>query len=381
MTQNGNGNGGPWGGGPGARGPENPWGRGGGSGGDDDNDIDEMIDKFQGRIRGMMQNGSKGGGGMSGRFIFLVVGILCLLYLSTGFFRVEEGELAVVLRFGKSERIVSPGLHYHVPAPVESKIIRKVAAVNRIDGGSGDGASSSQILDQTLILTGDEQMVHTNYTILWKIKDIEKYLFTTRNPDETIRIVAESCLREIFGQTTARLALTKGRDAISEGTRALLQGLLDSYDMGIYIIAVQLQRVEPPAQVLEAYLDVQASLVDASRMEKEAEAYKNDIVPRARGAGKAIVEDAKAERDRLIAISEGEAAFFTAILESYQASPDVVLSREYYNHMKSVLENTSVMLVDGALGKNAMAYLPLNELQKGQKRAHGSDASNSEAAR
>lgn len=352
--------------------PPNPWTRREGSSSNNGNNVDDIIDNIQDRIRKIMTGGgSGGGGGLKGNspkgnwgMVTLLGAGAVVLWLGTGLFRVQEGEVGVVLRFGEMVRTTLPGLQYHLPAPFESVIVQKVAVLNTIDGGmktekNGDSAEA------TLILTGDENMVHTNYTVLWKIKDVSEYLFTTRNPDETIRVAAESVVREVIGQTTARLALTEGRGKIEARAQEILQKLLDQYKMGIQIVSIQLQNVAPPHQVVDAFNDLQASLVNADQSRNEAEAYRNEIIPRAEGQAAQIANEATAYSQRKIAEAEGEAIRFTQVLQAYEAHPKITLKRYYLESMRDVLSKTSKVILDiKAIGKGGiLPYLPLNELK------------------
>jgi membrane protease subunit HflK len=380
---------GPWGGGTSSKGrqsnddsgndtqgrkddaPPNPWARRSDPSTSGGNNIDDLIDGIQDRVRKIISgggSGSKGGGskgapptGNWGAITLLGIGAI-VIWLGTGLYRVQEGEIGVVLRFGEMVRTSLPGLQYHLPAPFESVIVQKVAVLNTIDGGmksekNGDSA------DATLILTGDENMVHTNYTVLWKIKDVSEYLFTARNPDETIRVAAESVVREVIGQTTARLALTEGRGQIEARAQEILQKLLDQYKMGIQIVSIQLQNVAPPHQVVDAFNDLQASLVNADQSRNEAEAYKNEIIPRAQGQAAQIANEATAYSQRKIAEAEGEAGRFLQVLAAYEAHPNITLKRYYIENMQAILSKTTKVILDGKVGKGILPYLPLNELK------------------
>jgi membrane protease subunit HflK len=354
-------------------GSSNPWTRrqGSSSNSNSGNSVDDIIDNIQDRIRKIMSGGGPTGGSFKGgapkgslRMVTLLgVGAL-VLWLGTGLYRVQEGEVGVVLRFGEMVRTSLPGLQYHLPAPFETVIVQKVAVLNTIDGGmkmekNGDSAEA------TLILTGDENMVHTNYTVLWKIKDVSEYLFTTRNPDETIRVAAESVVREVIGQTTARLALTEGRGKIEIRAQEILQKLLDQYKMGIQIVSIQLQNVAPPHKVVDAFNDLQASLVNADQLRNEAEAYRNEIIPRAEGQAAQIANEATAYSQRKIAEANGEAIRFTQVLQAYEAHPKITLKRYYLESMRDVLSKTSKIILDQkVVGKGGiLPYLPLNELK------------------
>jgi len=362
----------PWGNGSSGQGPnrpegQNPWGRKPTN--TQNQTIDDLINRLQERLRRMM---SGGGGPNAPRAkqsnIFFGFAIVILIWLSTGLYRVNEGENGVILRFGEMVDITSAGLHYHWPTPFERVIVQRVSAVNRIDGGTrldakGSGGDNT---DQTLILTTDENMVLTNYTVLWRIKDIKDFLFTARDPEDTIQVAAESVLREVFGFNTARTVLTEGRDSIGQKTQELLQKLLDEYHLGAEIVSVQLQRVEPPAEVIEAFNDVQASLVDADRSRNEAEGYRNDIVPRARGEAQKIIKGAEAYTYQVVARAEGEGLRFLKMLGVLNQNRQLIMTRSYLETMQEVLGNTDKIILDSKVGKSVAPYLPLSELRRGK---------------
>lgn len=356
--------------------PQNPWGRSskkpeGGSpwgsgpwdkkpkganqsGGSMDDDIERIKNAFK---KGM--GGGNGGGSdefkLTPKKIIMGVALLAVALGSSGFFRVQEGDLGVVLRFGEVNRIVSAGLHYHLPGPFESVTVQKVSAVNTIDGGmKGSDA------DPTLILTGDENMVHTNYTVLWKIKDVTDYLFTARKPENTIQVAAESVIREIIGQTHARAALTEGRDRIGQQAQELLQKLLDGYRLGIQIISVQLQSVAPPREVIDSFNDVQSSLVDADQEVNKAESYRNDIIPRARGQAIQMIQDSEAYRATQIAAAEGEASRFLQVYTSFERNPLVAKMTMYFKTMQSVIKGAIVL--DPKVSNSMLPHLPIANL-------------------
>ena len=362
---------------------------------DGGNVVDDMIDQLQEKLSQFVGGGksnakvhdfskhtkskANGGGGAGGNFFMkngvprfplmalIFVGVFGF-WLSSGFFRVQEGEAGVLMRFGRMTDIVGPGLRYHWPAPIEKVLIKKVSAVNRIDGGLSltgrDGApDSTDESDQALTLTADENMVIIGYSVQWRIKDIREFLFTAREPEALIVVAAESAIREVIGQTSARMALTEGREGISDRAHALLQKILDSYKLGIEISSFQLQRVEAPPQVIESFNDVQASLVDADRLKNEAEAYRNQIVPVARGEAEQITQDAMAYSKKHVAEAEGEASRFASVYKAYLNSKDVTLARYHMDTMTRVLGNSSTIVLDPKVG-NMVPYLPVNELQK-----------------
>lgn len=360
--------GGPWG-----KGPEDnddkkdsgPWGKGTGSNQKKPTNIDDAIDLFQRRLKKTFNQGN-GNGGTEISFSLMAIVLLggLILWGLTGFYRVQEGELAAVTRFGELVRISSAGLRYHLPSPIENVIITKVAAVNTIQGGLRDSKGNDENSEQTLILTGDENMVHTDYTVLWKIKDVTEFLFTARYPEVTIKVAAESVIREVVGQTTAKAALTEGRDSIGSKAQALLQKLMDQYKMGIQIVSIQLQNVAPPRDVVESFNGLQASLTDADRLSNEAEAYRNDIIPRARGEATQIQQKAVAYRQTKIAAAEGEASRFAQVYAAYQKNPRIAIKRYYLDAMQQVLASVNKIVIDPKAGNNILPYLPLGELSK-----------------
>jgi membrane protease subunit HflK len=355
--------------------PPNPWARrpDSSSSSNDGNVVDDLIDNIQGHIKKMMSGGgssnggrNQGGSSKGGRpdsswkvFTLLAIGFV-IIWLGTGFFRVQEGEAGVVLRFGKMDRVALPGLRYHLPQPFESVIVQKVAALNIIDGRMKQ-EKSSESADSTLILTGDENMVHTNYTVQWKIKEVSEYLFTARSPETTIQAAAESVVREVIGQTTARLALTEGRSQIEARAQEILQKLLDQYKMGIQIVSIQLQNVAPPHQVVDAFNDLQASLVNADQSRNEAEAYKNQIIPDAEGKGVRIKNEAYADGERMVAEAKGEAARFERVRQAFEANPNIT-QWYYLKTMQFVLSKVTNVIIDEKAGKSIL--FPLNDLLK-----------------
>lgn len=340
-------NGGPWGGGPGNDG-KNPWGRKPGRG----NDVDDIIDSFQNRIKDMMRGGSGGRDGkeMSLKPLFILGAIAILLWLSTGFYRVEIGELGVVLRFGQMNRTVDPGLHYRVPSPVETVIIRNVVETKIITTGQS-AAQSNEGNETNLMLTGDEGIVQASYTVLWRIQDIIKYLFVARDPDLTISVAAESALREILAQTTSRNAIAEGRTDIQKKAQLLLQKILDSIDMGVTVVEVQLQSVQTPKDVTPAFNDVQGSNVDRNRLILEAKAFEGDIIPRARGLVKQIEQDSIAESQREIAEAEGVARRMSLIKDAVDGGyMDVTMMRERLKAMDAATKDSQITIIDKKLG-------------------------------
>lgn len=355
---------GPWGNGDDDSRRQGPWGKSSESGQKRSTSVDEAIDLVQKRLKNTFNGGGGDGIDLSPFMIIMIAVVIFIVWLMTGFYRVQEGELAVVTRFGELARISSAGLRYHLPAPIEEVTVRKVAAVNTIDGGLGNSRNNDDNAEQTLILTGDENMVHTDYTVLWKIKDVTAFLFTARNPEATIKVAAESVIRETIGQTTAKAALTEGRDSIGSSAQVHLQKLMDQYGFGVQIVSIQLQNVAPPREVIESFNGLQASLTDADRMINEAEAYRNDIIPRARGLATQITAEADADKQEKIYRAEGEASQFSKVYDAYQKSPRIALKRYYLDTMQEVLSGVDKVIIDPKAGNNILPYLPLPGLKQ-----------------
>ena len=367
--------GGPWGSGPRGGGP---WG-GNGSGpgprrrGPQPPDFEEILRRGQDRFRRVLPGGFRTGGGIAIVAIAIVV-----MWLASGFYRVLPDEVGVVLRFGAYNRTTQPGLNYHLPGPIERVLTPSVTRVNRTEigyrsaeGVAGRATAARQLPEEALMLTGDENIVDINFAVFWVIKDAKAYLFNIRAPDATVKSAAESAMREVIGETPIAQALAEGRGKIESDTHGLLQGILDTYGAGIEITQVQLQRVDPPGPVIDAFRDVQRALADRERLRNEAEAYRNDIVPKARGAAAAVKQEAEAYRQEIIARAQGDAARFTSVYQAFKAAQDVTLQRLYLETMEEVLKNSNKVIVDkSAQGTSGVVpYLPLPALGGGNAAA------------
>jgi membrane protease subunit HflK len=334
-----------------------PWGNGSGRGNQPLN-IEDLLRKLQDNLKQFIPKGSNNFTG-----IFTIFGILFSIWLTTGFYRVNEGEQAVVLRFGKWVGTTLPGLRYHLPYPIEEIIKKRVSIVNRIDSGVGDSAIQVAIqglrgnADQPLMLTGDENIVDINFTVLWFIKDLGQFTFKARAPEETVKIAAESIVREIIAQTPFEEVLTSGRGEINERAQQKLQKLVNDYQLGIQIQEVRLQKVDPPASVIDAFRDVQRARTDQERLVNEAESYRNSIIPVAQGEAIKIVQAAEAYKAAKVAQSEGEAARFISTLNEYRLAPEVTRKRIYMETIQSVLKLSNKVYFDRGT-KNTQGILP-----------------------
>lgn len=320
--------------------------------------LEEFLRKCQETIRKIMPKGFS-----NFTAIFSLLVFFAGIWLATGFYRVNEGEQAVVLRFGKWVGTALPGLRYHLPFPIEDVIKKRVSIVNRIDSGSGESAVQVAVQglrgneDQPLMLTGDENIVDINFTVLWFIKDLGQFIFKAKTPEETVKIAAESVVREIIAQTPFDKIITSGRGEINERAQEKLQKLVDDYRLGIQIQEVRLQNVDPPASVIDAFRDVQRARTDQDRLENEAESYKNSIVPVAEGEAVKITQAAEAYKAAKVAQSEGDAARFISTLTEYRFAPDVTRKRMYIETMQGVLKSSNKVYFDRGT-KNTQGILP-----------------------
>ncbi|MFZ9350109.1 MAG: FtsH protease activity modulator HflK, partial [Candidatus Fonsibacter ubiquis] len=281
----------------------------------------------------------------------------------------DADEQGVVLRFGKYTSMTQPGLNYHLPYPIESVMTPKVTRVNRVDVGfrsSGDSArgSVSDIKDESAMLTGDENIVDINYSVFWTIKDASKYLFNIQEPIGTIKAVAETAMREIIARKKIQVVLTQGRAEIENEAQKIMQQILDSYNAGIEITQVQAQKSDPPAQVIDSFRDVQAAKADKERQQNEAQAYANDVIPRARGEAAKIIQEAEGYKREVVAQAEGEASRFIAIYNEYAKAKTVTQERMYLETMEKVLSGVNKIIIDKQSGSGVVPYLPLPELKK-----------------
>lgn len=371
WNNQGGGGGGPWGSPPGG-GNRNPWGSGSGGGGGgfggQQPDIDELIRKGRDRLNRMVPGGFGGGKGIAA-----VVAILLLLWGLTGFYRVQPDEHGVVLRFGQWVRTEEmPGLKYHLPAPIESVRLPKVTRVNSVEVGYRIGVdprrpgTERDVPDESLMLTGDENIIDIDFVVFWQIANARDYLFQLREPDGTVRRVAESAMREIIGRTEIQPALTDARQEIEVQTRRLLQDMLDEYRAGVRVTQVQLRKVDPPAPVVDAFNEVQRARSDRERLRNEAEAYRNDVIPRARGESERLLQEAAAYREEVVNLAEGDARRFVSVFEAYRLAPEVTANRLYLETMEQVMRGTNKVIIDanGHDAQGVVPYLPLNELMR-----------------
>ena len=358
--------GGPWGSG----GSKGPWGSGPQSSGPTPPDLEQLLRRSQDKLKSVLPGGNLGGRG----FALLTLGAI-VLWCVSGFFRVEPDELGVVLRFGKQVREVQPGLNYHLPYPIETVLTPKALRVNKIDVGmrvvddARRGTTVRDVPEESLMLTGDENIVDVDFSVLWKIAPakVGDYLFNIQNPEGTVKAVAESAMREVVGRSNIQPILTGARQNIESAVQDLMQKTLDGYGAGILIQQVQLQKVDPPTQVIDSFRDVQAARADLERAQNEAQTYANRVVPEARGRVAQIIQNAEAYREQTVAEATGQTSRFTKIYEEYTKAPDVTRQRMYLETMERLFSGTDKIILDagnGSQGGGVVPYLPLNELTR-----------------
>ncbi|HYA07577.1 MAG TPA: FtsH protease activity modulator HflK [Xanthobacteraceae bacterium] len=351
--------GGPWG-----SGPRGPWGSGPQSQGPKPPDLEEFLRRSQDRLRGLLP------GNLGGRGIALIVLVVVALWGFSGFFRVEPDEIGVVLRFGKFVREVQPGLNYHLPYPIETAETPPALRVNRINIGFDmrGGTTMRDVPEESLMLTGDENIVDVDFSVFWKVKpnDIGGYLFNIQNPESTVKAVGESAMRAVIGRSNIQAILTGARQTIETAVQELMQKTLDDYGAGVVVPQVQLQKVDPPTQVIDAFRDVQAARSDLERAQNEAQTYANRVVPEARGRAAKVLQDAEAYRAQTVADAKGQASRFTQVYDQYKNAPDVTRQRMYLETMEHIFAGTDKTIIDTGPqgGPGVVPYLPLNSLQQ-----------------
>jgi modulator of FtsH protease HflK len=354
--------GGPWGGGGGGKGP---WGSGPQQSGPTPPDLEEFLRRSQDKLRTVLPGGNLGGKGLA-----LIVLAAIAIWGFSGFFRVDPDELGVVLRFGKYVRDAKPGLNYHLPYPIESVLTPKVTRVNRIDIGMRlvedlrRGTTVRDVPEESLMLTGDENIVDVDFSVFWVVKPegAGDYLFNIQQPEGTVKAVAESAMREVIGRSTIQPILTGARQSIETAVHERMQQTLNKYGSGIQITQVQLQKVDPPNQVIDSFRDVQAARANLEQSQNEAQTYANKVVPDARGRAEQVKQNAEAYREQTVAEAKGATARFLKVYDEYKKAPDVTRQRMYLETMERLFGGTDKIIMDSGAG--VVPYLPLDQLTR-----------------
>jgi membrane protease subunit HflK len=362
--------GGPWGSG-GGGGGKGPWGSGPQpSGGSTPPDLEDLLRRSQDKLRTVLPGGGLGGKGL----ILLLLGAI-LVWAASGFYRVDANEYGVVLRFGAYNREARPGLNYHWPYPIESVLTPQVTVVRQIHIGMRlvedlrRGTTIRDVPEESLMLTGDENIVDVDFTVFWQVRPdkVSDYLFNISQQESTVKAVAESAMREIVGRNDIGPILTGARQGIEKDVFELMQRVLEEYKAGVMITQVQMQKVDPPQQVIDSFRDVQAARADLERAQNEAQTYANRVVPEARGRAAQITQAAEAYREQTVAEAKGGASRFLKVYDEYKKAPDVTRQRMYLETMERIFNGTEKIIMDSGAATGAIPYLPLPELTRPQQ--------------
>jgi modulator of FtsH protease HflK len=356
------------GGGPWSSGPKGPWGSGPQQSGPRPPDLEDLLRRAQDRMQQFLP-----GGYFSGLGIVLALLAVLVIWGFSGLFRVQPDELGVVLRFGKHVRTVGPGLSYHLPYPIETVLLPKALRVSTLNiGFSADDTSRRSrdgrrdIPEESLMLTGDENIVDVQFTVLWRIKPngAADYLFNIQNPEGSVKAVAESAMREVVGHSNIQGILTNDKDKIQQEVQELIQKTLDEYGSGILVQQLQMGNVNPPNQdVIQSFNDVTNAKTELESLQNQAQTYANQVVPQARGRAAQITQAAEGYKQQAVAEAKGQSARFLKVYEEYKKAPGVTRQRIYLETMERILGNSDKLIYDnGASGQGVVPYLPLNEL-------------------
>ncbi|MDQ1314302.1 MAG: modulator of FtsH protease HflK [Pseudomonadota bacterium] len=332
-------------------------------------DLDEIWRRINQRLSALFgdKGGSGGGGSPSGmpgggNLAGLLAGALVLVWAASGFYIVDTGQRGVVLRFGQYVGTTEPGPRWHLPWPVESREKVNIDQVRTVEVGYRNNVKT-RVLKESLMLTDDENIIDLQFAVQYILKDPVEFLFINRSPEDSALQIAETAMREIVGKSKMDFVLYEGRAEIAAKAKQLMQEIHDRHKTGISISQVTLQNIQPPEQVQAAFDDAVKAGQDRERLKNEAEAYFNDVVPRARGLASRLKEEAEGYKLSVIANAEGEASRFVQVYNEYQKAPQVTRQRIYLDTMQAVMNNTSKILVDQK-GGNSLLYLPLDKLQQ-----------------
>ena len=307
-------------------------------------------------------------GRLPGGWIILV--ILLVIWMASGIYIVAPDEVGVVKRFGKFVYMTKPGPHFHIPYPVETVLKPKVTEVKRIEIGfrtiePGPPARYRSVPKESLMLTGDENIVDMDLIVQYKVKDPVNYLFNVYNIPKTVKDATEAAIREVVGKNNIDEILTTGKYQVQQDTKKLLQRILDKYKAGIMVVAVQLQDVHPPEQVMQAFKDVASAKEDKIKYINEAQGYRNDIIPKAKGQSKKVLNEAQAYLKSKVAEAQGDASRFLQVYEQYKSAKDITRKRLYIETMEQVLPKAKKIIVDPEIAGKVLPLLPLDQIQSG----------------
>ena len=372
---------------PGGGNNKDPWG---GRGDQGPPDLDEVVRKMQDKLGGLFGGRKKSGGASGGSSgagftgLGLIAGIAAVVWLFSGIYIVDAGKQGVILRFGAFHEVTMPGPHWRIPYPVDQVEIVDVEQRRFVELGyrSGDaGQTRVAVPREALMLTKDENIVNIKLAVQYQVSDSRKYLFNVRDPNSVLKQVAESAIREAIGQNEMDFVLKEGRAEVVSRVKQVMQKPLDKYNSGLLVSDVNLQDAQPPEEVQAAFSDAIKAREDKERLKNEAEAYANDVIPKARGAAARQIQEAEAYREALIAKAEGEASRFSQLLKEYARAPEITRKRLYFETMESVLARTGVVLMDSE-NANSLMYLPIDQLMKqapGVRQFSGSNSADNES--
>jgi membrane protease subunit HflK len=373
MSLNKGGGKGPWG--SNGSGSNGSGGAGGGKeppkkGGSGQPDIDEIIRKSREAFQVVYGGGGRGGsgGGANGGSVKpFILGVIILigLWFASGIYRVDADQQGVVLRFGQFHRITESGLNYRLPYPFEEVFTPRITSINREEiGFRSAGSSKTNIPEESLMLTGDKNLVSAQFEVQWRIKDAVAFLFNVKEPEYIVKPIAESSFREVMGNTPLSLALSDKRQAIADQTKQQMQEVLDNYNTGIEIYEVNLLAVDAPDPVVDAFIDVLAAQQEKETLQNKAAKYRDGIIPVAQGEAEKMIKDAQGYKQAVVSKAQGDAARFTSIYREYEQAKDITRKRIYLETMEEVLKGMNKMIIDNKNGSGVVPYLPLNELKK-----------------
>ncbi len=357
-------------------------------------DLDELWRDFNSRLnrlfgkkggngggpRGPLGGGGSGGPSIenAGKGFTAVIVVAVLVWLASGFYIVQEGREGVVLQFGKYHHTSMPGFQWRLPYPIQSHEVVNSSQVRIVEVGYRNDVKS-KVLREALMLTEDENIIDIQFAVQYRLKDAGDYLFNTIDPDETVKMAAETAIREVVGRSKMDFVLYEGREQIALNTAEVMQEILDKYGTGILVSSVTVQGVQPPEQVQAAFDDAVKAGQDRERLKNDGEAYANDVIPRARGNAARLLEEANGYRERVVAQSEGDSARFKAILTEYEKAPKVTRDRLYIDAMQEIYTNVTKVIVDSK-GNSQLLYLPLDKLIEKTGASSGSESSSATSA-
>ena len=325
--------------------------------------FNQSNEKIKNNLNENNQNGNNFLNFSNLKFFFVVIFCISVLWLFSGFYTVKQEEGAIIMRFGKYVREEGSGLHYHLPYPIEEVIKEKTTRVRVIKIGGDENVRDNK-LGEGWALTGDENIVNLELNVQWKVSDLKKFILSVRDKEQTIYDATQSAIREVISRRKLASILTSGRSEIEEETKQLLQQMLDSYNIGVNVIVVQMLKIDPPAQVIDSFRDVQTARVDKESEINKAYKYKNDIIPKVRGEAGKIIEDANGYAIAIVNKAQGDAVRFNYFYNQYKNAPFITRKRMYLDVMENLFENNSITIIDDNVKNVFLDSKNINEDKK-----------------